>query len=183
MKPAGSTLPWASDREVTVTARGPERFAQLYSQYAPAAARLAFLLTDDRQLAEDITQEAFVKVLGRYADLRSQAAFHAYLRTTIVNLARGHFRKLRVERSWLERQKATDVERTASQPEIEMGDDLWRRMATLPYRQRVALVLRYYEDLSENETADVMHCSSGAVKSLIARAMATLRGQTWDEEG
>ncbi len=67
--------------------------------------RLAYLLTGDRELAQDLAQDAFVKVLGRFHDLRNRDAFWWYLRRTVVNLANSHFRRRRVERAWLERQR------------------------------------------------------------------------------
>src|SRR5437762_7225921 len=83
-----------------VGARG--RFAELYVANAPDALRLAYLLTGDRVLAEDLVQEAFVKLAGRFADLRNPSAFPAYLRKTVVNLARTHWRRRRVERAVME---------------------------------------------------------------------------------
>jgi RNA polymerase sigma factor (sigma-70 family) len=60
-------------------------------------------------------------------------------------------------------------------PDVATREDLWQRLRTLPPRQRAVLVLRYYEDLSERDTADAMRCSVAAVKSLTARATAALR--------
>ena len=76
----------------------------------PGAVRLAYLLTGDRAVAEDITQDAFVRVSGRLAHLREGAAFDAYLRRAVVNLAKNHFRRRAVERAYLERTRgATGV--------------------------------------------------------------------------
>ncbi|MGH2546544.1 MAG: RNA polymerase sigma factor, partial [Actinomycetota bacterium] len=75
----------ADDRRTVATAEGG-RLAALYEAHAPEAARLAFLLTGDRALAEDIVHEAFVRLLGRFRDLRHPEAFRAYLRTTVVNM-------------------------------------------------------------------------------------------------
>jgi RNA polymerase sigma factor (sigma-70 family) len=157
--------------------------AALYAAHAPAAARFAYLLTGDKELAEDITQEAFAKILGRFGDLRSDDAFRSYLRTTVMNLARGHFRKLRIERAWHSGERAEVRDAAVRQPDLEQRDDMWSRMSRLPYRQRAALVLRFYEDLSESQAADVLNCSTAAVKSLVARAMETMRAQTWRQEG
>ena len=163
-----------------ITGRARERSATLYATHAPEAARLAYLLTGDKELAEDIAQEAFVKIMGRFGDLRSPDSFRSYLRTTVTNLARGHFRRLHVQRSWLRSTGAGSASASVTQPDHETRQDLWDRLGVLPYRQRAALVLRYYEDLSENQTADVLSCSPAAVKSLVARAMETLRAQDWE---
>lgn len=162
-----------------ITGRARERSAQLYAAHAPEAARLAYLLTGDKELAQDIAQEAFVKIMGRFGDLRNPDSFRSYMRTTVTNIARGHFRRLRVQRSWLRSAESRPAS-VDTQPDHETRQDLWGRLAVLPYRQRAALVLRYYEDLSESSTADVLGCSPAAVKSLVARAMETLRAQDWE---
>lgn len=150
------------------------RLAELYVRHGPAAQRLAFLLTGDRTQAEDLVQEAFVRVVGRFGHLRVPDAFEAYLRRTIVNLHTSQLRRKRVERAWLER------ERDAARPETTLPDpstreELWRAVLALPPRQRGAIVLRFYEDLSEHQTAEVLRCSPAAAKALVARAMETLR--------
>src|ERR671933_2677181 len=82
------------------------RLADLYERHAADAVRLAYLLTVSRPVAEDLVQDAFVKLAGRLAHLRDPDAFEAYLRRTVVNLANSHFRRRRVERSFLERESA-----------------------------------------------------------------------------
>jgi RNA polymerase sigma-70 factor (sigma-E family) len=150
--------------------------ANLYVRHVPAANRLAFLLTGDRSQAEDLVHDAFVRCVGRFGHLRAHEAFDSYLRRTIVNLHSSRLRRLRVERAWLSKETGW-VERAGASglPDVPGREDMWRRLATLPPRQRAVLVLRYYEDLSEQETADALRCSVSAVKSLTARAMAALR--------
>ena len=75
----------------------------LYLRHAPEAIRLAFLLTGDRALSEDLVQEAFARLVGRLRHLRDPGAFGAYLRRTIVNLSTSHFRRRQVERAYLAR--------------------------------------------------------------------------------
>ncbi|HEX2032419.1 MAG TPA: SigE family RNA polymerase sigma factor, partial [Actinomycetota bacterium] len=147
---------------------GGGRLADLYRAHAPAAARLAYLLTGDRSLAEDLVQEAFVRLFGRFRDLRNADAFAAYLRTTVVNLARSHFRRARVERAYLEREA---LRRQPPPPEVGGRQELWEALQRLSARQRAAIVLRYYEDLTEAQTADVLRCPVGTVKSLVWRGM------------
>lgn len=151
--------------------------ADLYERHAPAAGRLAYLLTGNRALAEDLVQEAFVRMVGRFRHLRVPDAFEAYLRRTIVNLHTSNLRRRRVERAYLERERSAARSQTAVMPDVGVREQLWRAMLSLPARQRVAVVLRYYEDLSERETADALRCSVPAVKSLTARAMETLRAR------
>ena len=76
---------------------------------------------------------------------------------------------------WLSKEGAESARRVSSQPDVGAREDLWKALATLPARQRAALVLRYYEDLSERETAEVLGCSVAAVKSLVARGGGALR--------
>lgn len=146
------------------------RLETLYAAHAPGAARLAYLLTGDRALAEDLVQEAFVRMFGRFRDLRNPDAFGAYLRKTVVNLARSHFRRKGVERTYLERES-----RLPSSTQSPGHDEMWDTLKKLKPRQRAAIVLRYYEDLTEAQTADVLGCAVGTVKSLVSRGLEQLR--------
>jgi RNA polymerase sigma-70 factor (sigma-E family) len=148
---------------------------ELYARNIGAGVRLAFLLTGDRTHAEDLAQEAFIRCVGRFRHLRRPDAFEAYFRRAIVNLHTSGLRRRRLERAWLSKEGAESARRVSSQPDVGAREDLWKALATLPARQRAALVLRYYEDLSERETAEVLGCSVAAVKSLVARGGGTLR--------
>lgn len=153
------------------------RLGQLYSAHAPDAQRLAYLLTGDRDLAEDLVQEAFVRVARRWGDLRGPDHFGAYLRRTVVNLARGHFRHEKVRRTHLERARAETPIGAVPAPDLGLRDVLWKELQRLPHRQRAALVLRFYEDLSEQQTADALDCSAGAGRALVSRGMEALRAR------
>lgn len=155
---------------------GEQRLAELYGRHADDAVRLAYFLTGDRDAAEDVAQDAFVRLFGRFHDLRSADSFEIYLRRTIVNLARDRFRRLKVERDHAARATATTGEQ-AQTGRVDDRDLLRRDLQRLPYRQRAALVLRFYAELTEQQTADVLECTIPAVKSLVKRAMATLRGE------
>lgn len=154
---------------------------ELYVRHAPEAIRLAYLITHDAAFAEDVAQEAFVRVAGRFRHLRSFDTFDAYLRRTVVNLCRSHFRRQKVARAYLARTRAGPIT-SAALPDLETRDELRSALAALPERQRAALVLRFYLDLSEERTADTLGCSVPAARSLVFRAMATLREQIGDEE-
>ena len=154
--------------------RAEGRLADLYLIHAPRATSLAYLLTGDPDLARDLAQDAFMRVAGRFRHLRSPDAFGSYLRRTVVNLAKNHFRRARLERAYIAsagglRTEPDDLET------VERRDALWRLLAALPFRQRAALVLRYYEDLSEAEVADAMGCSVHAVNALVGRGLRGLR--------
>ncbi|MFN2587768.1 MAG: RNA polymerase sigma factor [Actinomycetota bacterium] len=80
-----------------VAKRSEQRLDALYWRFAGDAVQPAFLITGDRHAAEDVAQDAFVRLFGRYLDLRSPEAFEVY-RRTVVNLSRDRFRRLRLER-------------------------------------------------------------------------------------
>lgn len=171
------------DPEINAAAAEPDaasRLAGLYEEHAPAARRLAYLLTGQPAAAEDLVQEAFVRVAGRTLRVNDAHVFRAYLRRTVINLHTSHQRRRKVERTYLERE-ATRLVPDAPPPDIDLQEDLWRRLLALPSRQRAALVLRYYEDLSEQDTAGILRCSRSAAKSLTARALETLRADLREE--
>ncbi|MGH2711565.1 MAG: SigE family RNA polymerase sigma factor [Actinomycetota bacterium] len=147
------------------------RLETLYAAHALDAARLAYLLTGDKALAEDLVHEAFVRMFGRFRDLRNPEAFRSYLRKTVVNLVKSHFRRRGVERSYIAKQAAQPT----ADATIDQGDEMWDQLQTLTPRQRAAIVLRYYEDLTEVQTADVLGCAVGTVKSLVSRGLEQLR--------
>lgn len=145
----------------------PDRLLEdLYSAHSLWAARLAYVLTGTRETAEDLVQEAFIRSFDRLGTLRDPAAFPGYLRATILNLRR---------KAILDWRPGEDLS------EIGERDRLWRALQSLPYRQRAALVLRYYEDLSERESADLLGISLPAVKALAARGLESLREGLGDE--
>ena len=97
-----------------------------------------------------------------------------------MNLCRARFRRFRVERDYIRRAIPPVVAVPDHEPEER--DALWSAIRRLPHRQRVAVVLRYYEDLSEEQTSDVLRCSTRAVNSLVSRALAQLRADVLREE-
>jgi RNA polymerase sigma-70 factor (sigma-E family) len=172
----------AEARRVTTATGG--RLGELYLRHADAATRLAYLLTDDRHVAEDIVQDAFVRLGGRLAHLRDPGAFDAYLRRTVVNLSRSYWRRRKVERGYVRREGALIGGATTPSPAapIEDRDQIWRAMSRLSDRQRAAIVLRYYEDLSEADTAEILRCRPGTVKSLVSRGLEAMRDEIRGEE-
>jgi RNA polymerase sigma-70 factor (sigma-E family) len=152
---------------------------ELYRRHAGGAVRLAYLLLQDPTLAEDIVQDAFVKVAGRLVHIRDPGAFDAYLRRTVVNLCRSHVRRRMVERAFVKRETAAAERESARWPTSSLEDRevLWRALGRLPERQRVAIVLRFYEDLPEVQVADILRCRPGTVKSRVSRGLETLRDE------
>ncbi len=161
-----------------VAAHDTGRLGELYVRHADDAVRLAFLLTGDRGLAEDLVQDAFVRLAGRLVHLRDPGAFDAYLRRTVLNLTNSHFRRKRVERAYLARARgAIGTQEGRRDPSVEDRDALWRALGRLSKRQRAAIVLRFYEDLSEREVSEILKCRPGTVKSLVSRGLATLKNE------
>jgi RNA polymerase sigma factor (sigma-70 family) len=104
-----------------------------------------------------------------------------YLRRTIVTLSYGTFRRRRTERAFLAREGGLAGRTSDGFPDVERKDELWTQMQRIAPRQRAALVLRYYEDLSEQQAADILGCSLRTVKSLVTRGIQAMRDQQGGE--
>jgi RNA polymerase sigma-70 factor (sigma-E family) len=153
---------------------GPEReFSEFVARRHRDLVRSAFVLIGDRQRAEDLVQTALFRTFTAWPRLSSVDAAESYTRTTMVRLA------LRWRaRRWTNEIATRDVPESplsAEDDDAAMCLDVWRALRTLPVEQRAVLVLRYLEDLSEAETAAVLHCSVGTVKSRASRALNVLR--------
>lgn len=152
----------------------------IYLVQGPRAKRLAYLLTSDWSVAEEITQEAFVRLIGRYPFLHKPEVSDVYLRRIVINLANSHLRRMRLER--IHRGGNQDHRYATSEfPDVETRDELMTAVQQLPPRQRAAVILRYCEDLSEHEVAAIMRTSEKAVRSLVGRGLGTLR-ETFERE-
>jgi RNA polymerase sigma-70 factor (sigma-E family) len=150
------------------------KLRDLYVELAPEAGRLAYLLLGDADAAQDIAQEAFVRVGPRLRWLRDPEKARFYLRTTVINLCRKQWRHRDRERSHQVLDPSMPIQEDHA-PRIDQRDEMVAALQRLPVRQRTALVLRYYEDLTEHQTADLMGCAVGTVKSSVSRALTTLR--------
>ncbi len=121
-------------------------------------------------------QEAFTRLLARWRSIKDPIAIEAYLRRTVVNLAQKSWRKRTSERAFLRGPwRSQDV--VVAPPDVETREQLRDALGALPFRQRAVIVLRYYEDLSEHQTADILDCSLHTVRSLVARGMQAMRAQ------
>jgi RNA polymerase sigma-70 factor (sigma-E family) len=159
-----------------------DRLGALYARHGPDALRLAYLLTGDRELSEDLVQEAFIKVAGRLTALRQADSFRWYLRRTIVNLANSHLRHRRVERAYAKGLIGSAAGGGVSGPDMATKHAVREAIAQLPARQRAVVVLRYYEDLTDQQIASVLGWPLGSVKSALYRATAILREHLGQEE-
>jgi RNA polymerase sigma-70 factor (sigma-E family) len=146
----------------------------VYARHYSELVGLARLLLDDRGQAEEVVQEAFVRTYAGWHRVRRQHDPLPYLRSTVVNLARGGLRRRRVAR---ERQLEA-VPDTESAEVIAERDQVSRALASavrsLPGRQRECVVLRYFLDYSTAECAAALGVSEGSVKTHLHRALSAL---------
>jgi RNA polymerase sigma-70 factor (sigma-E family) len=141
---------------------------------SPALLRLAFLLTGDRHLAEDLVQTALAKVMLRWDRVVAAGDPHPYVRTVVIHTALKWRR-----RRWRGEQPTGILPESAHGGDATAGVDsrerLRRALRSLPPRQRAVVVLRHYEDLSEVQVAALLGCSVGTVKSQAAKGITRLR--------
>jgi RNA polymerase sigma-70 factor (sigma-E family) len=150
-----------------------EPMAAAYSEHAQSVMRLAYSITGNHASAEELVQEAFVRVFGRPRSISKRHEVSAYLHRTVINLARSRWRKQRLENiSTPDQLESIDRVRP---PDVATQDFIFRALLTLPVRQRAAIYLRYYEDLSEVDIAERLNCSVAAARSLTHRGLTTLR--------
>jgi RNA polymerase sigma-70 factor (sigma-E family) len=164
-----------------VNAADEADFAAFVANRSTALLSFAHVLTGDRHDAEDVVQTALAATALGWHRVRRRDNPEGYVRRAIVTT---HLNRQR-RRPWRERPAAELPE--PPDPRADGGgfderDAMWRMLATLPARQRAVLVLRYYEDLSESDIADVLGCSRGTVKSQAAKALERLRHSLSTEE-
>jgi RNA polymerase sigma-70 factor (sigma-E family) len=153
-------------------ARERDAFRDYVAARSPALLRTAYLITGNRADAEDLLQTSFAKTYLAWSRLRDRESNDAYLRRVLATTRTS---------SWRRHLTVTPVEHMPERPgrdatgDRDIQDALWAALPGLPAKMRAAVVLRYYEDLSEAEVADVLGCSVGTIKSQIAHALAKLR--------
>ena len=146
----------------------------------PALQRLALLLTGDEHAAQDLVQVSLAKLYLAWDRLDDRDHIDAYARKILVNEHRTAWR-----RPWRRREVVTDSPPDRGGPVVEYDgtrDAVWSFVASLPPRQRAVIVLRYYEQLTEAEIAEVLGVSPGTVKSQASRAIAALRTRLPEEQ-
>jgi RNA polymerase sigma-70 factor (sigma-E family) len=154
-------------------------FAAYLAARQASVLRTAYLLTGNRHDAEDLVQTAFAKLYLSWDRVRDQGAIDGYLRRILVNEHNSLWR-----RAWKRREHTAEdtVLHALDKPHHDVHDDgsgsaLWDVVQTLPRKARAVVVLRYYEELSEAETAAILGISVGTVKSQASRALASMRGR------
>jgi RNA polymerase sigma-70 factor (sigma-E family) len=157
-------------------------FAEVYATHHGEAMRLAFLLCGDQHWAEDAVSEAFAKVFRQWQRHRI-VAVRPYLRRAVVNEVNSRFRSLRLERRERQRRRGDHRGGRPADEQVAAEDQMLAALQVLPPRMRTAVVLRYYHDLSEAETAETMGVSVGTVKSSTSRGLAKLQELLAEEVG
>lgn len=149
--------------ELPATEAWPEGLVALYAERRVALVRLAYLLTSDPEVAEEVVQDALLALRPRWEQIADPPA---YLRTAVVNRCR----------SWLRRQRTARAYRPPRPDPVVLGaDELWDALVTLDERRRTAVVLRFYEDLPDAVIAEVLGCRPATVRTMIHRGLAALR--------
>jgi RNA polymerase sigma-70 factor (sigma-E family) len=139
--------------------------------------RFAYVLTGDRDRAADLVQDALERTLIAWPRIINRDDPEAYVRRIIVNRHVSIWRRTRRERL------VAETPETTYEPADPHDAWLWAQLAKLPARQRAVLVLRFYEDLGAAQTAEVLGCSVGTVKSTTSRGLARLRESLGDTLG
>jgi RNA polymerase sigma factor (sigma-70 family) len=153
------------ERQAVGIVTDQEPFAAFYRERYPAAVRLAWLLTGDAGTSEDAAQEAFTSLNRHWAAVTDPPA---YLRMAIVNGCRQRARSRAREERRIRLVAVPEIGRDADAPLLDA-------VARLPYRQRAAVVLRYWADLPDADIACTLDVAPSTVRSLLARGIATLR--------
>lgn len=149
-----------------------EGFAEFVAARYQSLVQSAFLMTGDRGQAEDLVQSALYKTYLAWSRLAASTAAESYTRTTMTRLA-GRWSRRRSAGETVGLGDRSNPTTASSDPGISL--DVRRALAQLPWGQRAVLVLRYYDDLTEAQTAEILKCSIGTVKSRASRGLQTLR--------
>lgn len=151
-----------------------ETFRSFVAARSQALLRTAYLLTGNIADAEDLLQTALFKTFRHWPRLHNKQSPDAFVRRVMVTTRTDWRRRRRVAED-----SVADLPDHPSHdnPTRDGRDEMWLALGTLPPRMRAVLVLRYWEDLSESETAHLLGCSTGTVKSQASRGLARLRRQ------
>lgn len=137
--------------------------------------RTAYLLTGDRGNAEDLVQTALLRAYRHWPRISTQDRPDLYVRKIMINVQYGWWRRLRIREHVVA--VVPDSRGCDEADHLAQRDELWRALHRLPRRMREVLVLRYWEDLSEADTAAILDCAPGTVKSQASRGLARLRAE------
>lgn len=163
-----------------MAARDREAFAEFVAARSGALQQAAYLMVGDRGLAQDLVQEALTKTYVAWPRLRDPSNAEAYTRKAIATTAIGWYRR----KSWSAERATEEMPETPGPDHadrVALQRQLLAALMELGPRQRTAIVLRFYQDLSEAQTAEAMDCAVGTVKSQVAAGLKKLRTLMGDE--
>ncbi|MBH5335843.1 SigE family RNA polymerase sigma factor [Streptomyces pactum] len=160
----------------TASSAGFPTFTSYLRDRGPALMRTARSLTASHCDAEDLLQTALTKTYLAWEGIEDHRALDGYVRRALLNTRTSQWRKRRIDEFiCAELPEPEPVPATDPAERQMLRDAMWRAVLRLPARQRAMVVLRYYEDLSEAQTAEVLGVSVGTVKSAVSRALGKLR--------
>jgi RNA polymerase sigma factor (sigma-70 family) len=139
-------------------------FTEVYRELQLPMVRLACALTGSETLAQDLVHDVFIRAHARWDRIEHP---RSYVRASVVNACRSASRRAKRERSAGALFMVEDS--------VLEADEMFDALSALPYRQRAALVLQFYEGLPQSEIAEILHCREGTVASLVHRGLAQLR--------
>jgi RNA polymerase sigma-70 factor (sigma-E family) len=175
--PAG-TLPLPA--RATTAADVDRMLVELFEREGRSLVRLARLFVDDRNAAEDLVQEAFIRLARSASRIKDETKAAAYLRSIVLNLARDHNRRGLVS---LRHRLPLDDERAQEEDQLVLRDDqreILEALRDLPHRQRDCLVLRYYQELGIDGIAETLGISRNSVKTHLQRGLGALESRLAD---
>jgi RNA polymerase sigma-70 factor (sigma-E family) len=158
---------------VAVSDDGPAAVSELYRQHWVGLVRLAVLVVDDRQSAEDVVQEAFTELYRRWPLNDADKAL-SYLRSTVLNRSRSVLRRRKVARLYT---PPAELPNGSAESDAVLGEDrreVQRALRALPTRSREVLVLRYYLDLPHAEIAQILGISESTARATASRGLVIL---------
>jgi RNA polymerase sigma-70 factor (sigma-E family) len=167
----------ASSRDVS-----QREFEEFAARELPGLLRYAVMLTGEPELAQDLVQDVLVKAHSQWRRVAAADHPRLYVKTMVTRAHLSWRRRWAVRHIVLASANQLDGEPVRDHAlSIVDRDDVWRRLAGLPARQRAVLVLRYYERLTDQEIAIMLGCSAGTVRGYASRALARLRLELADE--
>lgn len=182
-----------TDLELVEKVKSGDRraFSELVKRHQRSVLRLSLRFVKDLDTAEDVTQEAFIKAYEKLNSFEGRSSFKSWLFQIAVNTARNKIREWKRNTVDIDEvQLAVDAEAESTLVHSAVADILHKEVEKLPFKQKTALVLRVYEDLSFNEIAEVMQCPYDTAKANYRHALLKLREtfeqqaelQNWTEE-
>jgi RNA polymerase sigma-70 factor (sigma-E family) len=174
---SAATAPHSLGTGVVVAVAGQDAFDAFVRARLPELLRFGRALTGSEHAAADLVQDALERTLLHWSRVERRDDPEGYVRRVMVNRNISLWRKLRRERP------SDDLPESGHDPTPDDPDRAtWRAVQELPPRMRAVIALRYYEDLTEAQTAAVLGCSVGTVKSQASKAMAKLRAALDDQQ-